>query len=137
VSPVNIADVMDELGTALEGIPDLRVFPYWAPRITPPTAIVGWPDPLSYDRTMARGMDSLTLPVFVLVGAVDARTSRDVLAAYLNGSGVDSIKTALDGGTYTACHTVTVRQATVETMTVAAVDYLGATFDVDITGSGT
>lgn len=54
---MNLAAVMDELGAALGTIPGLRVFPYWADRITPPAAVVGWPDPLTYDATMRRGSD--------------------------------------------------------------------------------
>lgn len=133
---MNIANVMDELGASLATIDGLRVFPYWADRITPPAAIVGWPDPVTYDATMARGADSLTLPLYVVVGRVDARTSRNLLAVYLDGSGAKSVKAALDGGTYTACDSVTVKSATVDEVTIAAVDYLAAVFSVDIFGTG-
>lgn len=133
---MNIATVMDQLGTALSGITGLRVFPYSADRVTPPAAIVGWPEPVTYDGAFRRGMDSLTLPVYVLVGRVDARSARDVLAAYLDGTGPSSVKAALDGGSYTACHTVRVATANVEALTSGGVEYLGAVFDVEITGSG-
>lgn len=133
---MNVADVMDELGGALEAIDGLRVFPYWADRITPPAAIVGWPDPIDYDMTMMRGGDDLTVPVYVVVGKVDARTSRNLLAVYLDGSGDKSVKAALDGGTYTTCDSVTVKSATVDQLSIAAVDYLGAVFSVDIFGKG-
>jgi len=133
---MNIADVMDELGTALETITGLRVFPYSATRVTPPAAIVGWPDPIEYDLTMGRGADQFTLPVFVLVGNVDARSARDALAVYLDGSATGSIKAALDGGTYTECDSVRVASASVDAITSAGVEYLGAVFQVEITGSG-
>jgi hypothetical protein len=133
---MNIAAVMDELGDALGAIDGLRVFPYSAPAISPPAAIVGWPEPITYDSTMARGMDELSLPVWVLVGKVDARTSRDALAAYLDGSGGSSVKAAIDGGTYTACDSVRVTSATVEAITSGGVEYLGAVLQVEITGQG-
>lgn len=134
---MNVATLMDELGAALETIPGLRVFPYSVDRVTPPAAIVGWPEPLTYDGTYGRGMDSLTLPIYVLVGRVDARSARDVLAAYLDGSGSGSVKAAIDGGTYTACDSARVATANVEALTSGGVEYIGAVFDVEITGSGT
>jgi len=133
---MNVSDIYDELATALGGISGLRVFPYWADRITPPSAVVGWPDTIAYDKSFGRGSDALELSVYVLVGKVDARSSQTALAAYLDGSGSASVKAALDGGTYTACDSVTVTQARVEVMAVAAVDYLTAIFTVSIYGSG-
>jgi hypothetical protein len=132
---VNLGNVMDELGTALEAIDGLRVHPYYADRITPPSAVVAWPD-IDYDATFGRGADRLTVPVYVLVGKVDARSSRDRLAVYLDGGDTKSVKAALEGGTYTACDSVRVTSATVESIEVAAVEYLGGVFQVDIIGQG-
>lgn len=131
-----LSDVMDELGTALETVTGLRVFPYWADRIVPPAAVVGWPDPLTYDSTMARGSDECVVPVTVMVGKVDARTSRDALAQYADGAGAHSIKAALDGGTYAACDSVRVASCEFGVTTVAGVDHLSGTFQVEITGQG-
>lgn len=133
---MNLARVMDELGTALDTISGLRVFPYWADRIVPPAAVVAWPEPVTYDGTMARGMDEMTLHVFVMVGRYDARSTRDRMAKYLDGSGGDSIKAKLDGGTYTSCHSVTVQSATVDAFSVAGASVLGADFIVQIVGQG-
>lgn len=133
---MNLADCMDQLEAALKTVPELRTAPYWADRVNPPQAVVGWPDPLNYDETYGRGSDSCVVPVTVLVGKVDARTARDQLAKYADGSGAHSIKAALDGGTYTACDSVRVASAEFGVMVVAAVDYLSATFNVEITGSG-
>jgi len=133
---VNIADLMDELGEKLGDIEGLRVFPYSADSFTPPAACVGWPDPLTYDGAMARGMDSLTLPVWVVVGKFDARTARDALAAYLDGSGDRSVKAALESGPYLACDSVRVATATVDVVVSGAVEYLGAVLQVEITGQG-
>ena len=133
---MNLGDVMDELGTALETIDGLRVFPYWADRVTPPAAIVAWPDPVTYDATMARGADQMTVPVIVLVGRFDARSTRDRLAIYLDGTGASSVKAVLEAAEYTACDSVRVASATVDSYSVAAVDYLGAEFSLDIFGTG-
>jgi hypothetical protein len=133
---MNLADVMDELGTALGTIDGLRVFPYWADRITPPTAVIAWPDPLTYDIAMHRGGDQAEVPVIVLAGKVDARTARDVLARYCDGSGAHSVKAAIDGHTATAYDSARVIRVEFSVVTVSAVEYLAATFFIDVIGKG-
>lgn len=128
---------MDELALALETIDGLRVFPYTADRITPPVAMVGWPDPITYGLTYGKGMDRQSIPVWVMVGKADARSARTDLAAYLDGSGEKSIRAAIeDAITYEICHAITVKSATVQTFSIASVEYLGAEFIVDIVGAG-
>ena len=136
MSPINLADVMDDLGTALAAVDGLRVMPYWADRISPPAAVVAWPDPLTYDTTMVRGADRQSVPVHLLVGKVDARTSRDALARFIDGGGEASVKEAIESYEATAYDSARVTQCAVSVMTVAAVDYLAATFTVDIIGTG-
>jgi hypothetical protein len=133
---MNLADVMDELGTALETIDGLRVFPYFADRIVPPAAVLAWPDPITYDETMGRGSDRETMHLFVMVGRFDARTTRDRLAQYLDGSGDTSIKAKVEGGTYTAFDSVRVAEVSVDSYTSAGVELLGADFTLDIIGQG-
>lgn len=133
---MNLADVMDEIGTALRAIGGLNVFPYNADRVTPPAAIVDWPDEITYDATFGRGSDQQTLTLIVVVARMDARSTRGRLAQFLDGSGGHSIKAAVDGGTYTACDSVRVAKAQVAVVSIGSVDYLGATFDVEITGQG-
>jgi hypothetical protein len=133
---VNLASVMDELGTALETIPNLRVFPHWPDRINPPVGLVGWPDPLTYDSTMARGSDQVTLPITVLVGKVDSRSARDRVAAYADGSGTSSVKAAIDGFESTAYDSARVTRCQFNTIPVSGVEYLAATFFVDLIGTG-
>lgn len=135
---MDLSNVMDEIAGSLETLPGLRVFPYLGGQMTPPAACIGWPDPLTFDGAFGRGMDRCEIPLWVMVGAVDARSSRDRLAAYLNGSAVGSVKAAVDGdgGSYTACDSVRVASATVGPVSVAGVEYLAAMFIVEITGSG-
>src|SRR3546814_18700191 len=93
---------MDDLGAAVGALDGVRVYPYWAERITPPAVVVAWPEPLTYDAAMVRGGDRQSVPVIVLVGKVDARTSRDVLAKFVDGSGEASVKEAIEGYAATA-----------------------------------
>lgn len=133
---MDLGAVMDDLGTALATIPKLRVFPYWADRVTPPAAVVGWPDPLTYDSTMVRGADQVELPLMVMVGKVDTRTARDLLSAYANGSGDRSVKAVVEAHTPTAYDSCRVTRCEFGLITVAAVEYLAATFYLDIIGRG-
>lgn len=133
---MNVSDVRVELGTALESITGLRVFPYGAKRIVPPAAIVGWPDPISYDVQLARGADAMTFPVLLTVGDLDAEASALVVGAYLARDGASSVKSALEGGTYAACDSVRVTEARVEPVTFAGIPYLAAVVDVAVYGQG-
>lgn len=129
-------DVMDEVGEALDTIEGLRVFPYWADRITPPAAIVGFPDSYEFDQTYGRGSDRFVLPVLVLVGQADARTARDSLAKYVHGSGSASVKSAIESHTPTSYDSARVQGVEFGTVTVAGTPYLAATFLINIIGPG-
>ncbi|PSL02882.1 hypothetical protein CLV30_109190 [Haloactinopolyspora alba] len=133
---MNLNSVMDEIGARLDTITGLKVWPYPADSITPPAAIVAYPDTLTFDETYGRGMDRLTLPVVLVVGRQSDRASRDHLAAYANGFGARSIKQTVEAGTYTAMDTVRVMSAEFDVIRISNVDYVAATFDLDITGQG-
>lgn len=133
---MKISGVMDELGSALESIAGLRVSPYWADRITPPAAVVAWPDPLTYDEAYDRGSDRASFLVFVMVGRVDSRSARDQLSEYADGAGPKSVKQAIDGWAATAYDVATVQRVEFGSIAVAGTDYLAATFTIDIVGPG-
>lgn len=133
---MRVGAVMDELGVALSTIDGLRVFPYGAKRIVPPAAVVGWPDPIRFDETIARGLDYMTFPILIATGDLDARSARDVLAAYLDGAGASSVKAALEAGTYTACDSVRATEARIDPVTIAGIPYLAAVVDVAVYGTG-
>lgn len=133
---MNLGDVMDEIGAAVATIDGVRVFPYSADRIIPPAALVVWPDEITYDTAMRRGGDRHTVPLWLVVGKLDARTTRDALSQYIDGAGDASVKAAVDDGTYTACDSVRVMSATVQSVSIAGVDYLAAHFLLDVIGSG-
>lgn len=128
---------MEELGSALGSVGELRIFPYWADRITPPAAVVGWPDPLTYDATMARGADHVEgVKVVVLVGKADMRSATTQVAAYADGSGARSVKAAIEAHTATAYDSARVDRAEFGVISVAGVEYLAVTFYVDLIGQG-
>lgn len=133
---MDLAVVMDAVGDRLDTIPNLRVHRYPPGSVTPPAAVVAYPDTYTFDQTYGRGMDVMTLPVVLVVGKVTDRSARNQLGAYVNGSGTKSVKQVLESGTYTAFDTVTVTKVEFDVVTIAGTDYLAATFDLDISGAG-
>jgi hypothetical protein len=133
---MDLADVMDDLGAALETIDGLRVFPYWADKITPPAAIVGFPESLDFDETMGRGLDRMDIPVIVLVARRDGRSTRGRLTRYVAGSGDESVKAAVEGYAATAYQSARVERVEFGAATVAGIEHLSATFSVDVIGPG-
>lgn len=131
-----LADVMDQIGDRLDTITGLRVFRYPPDSVTPPAAIVSYPDEIVFDETYGRGMDRMTLPVVIVVGKVSDRTSKDRLTAYANGSGTSSVKGVIEGGTYTAFDTVRISRAEFDVVSINSTDYVAGLFDLDIAGQG-
>lgn len=128
---------MDELGDRLDTITGLRVYRYPPDNIAEPAAIVTYPENVTYDETMRRGMDRYPdLAVIVLVGKVSDRASRDRISIFANGAGDKSIKAVLDGGGYESCDSVRVMGAEFDIVSMAGVEYLAATFTLDIAGPG-
>lgn len=127
--------VMDAIGTRLVGVTGLRVYDYAADAASPPAAIVALPDMVEYDVVAGRGADRVVIPVTVLVGRVSDRAARDQLAQYVSGAGATSVKTAIEGSDPTmggVAHTVRVMTARVDIVTIGGIDYLGASFEVEV-----
>ncbi len=136
---MNLADVMDEVAERLRTIPTLagaRTHARPPGKISSPSAIVSYPDTYSFDATYGRGSDTMVLPVMVALARPVERTTRDLLAKYVDGSGPSSVKAVLDGDDYTSCDTVRVTGVDFDVQSVAAVDYLMAVFSLDIIGPG-
>jgi hypothetical protein len=134
---MNLADVMDQVGTQLDTIAGLRVHPFPPDRLSPPSAWLGYPEDYEFDKTYGRGMDRINnLPVVVAVAKVSDRKARDLIGVYVNGSGAKSVKAVLEAGTYTAFHTIRVASVNFDILTVGGDDYLAALFLVDIAGQG-
>lgn len=132
---MNLDDVMEEIGQVLDGIDGLRVYPYPADMVTPPAAVLSYPE-VTYDETMRRGMDRYSHPLWILVGKVSDRGAKKVIAPYLDGAGSSSIKATLEAHTWQSCDSVRVQTAIPDVVTIAAVDYLAYQFTLDIAGQG-
>jgi hypothetical protein len=133
---MNLANVMDEVADKLRPITGLQVFAYPEKMITPPTAIITYPDDYTFDETYGRGSDRITLPVHLIVADVTAESSKYQIAEYCDGSGARSVKAIVEAGTYTSCDSVRVSNIDFGTMKVAGLDYISAVFDLDVFGPG-
>ena len=129
--------MMDDVANRLDTIANLRCFAFPPDSLTPPAAVVSYPEDITFDETYGRGMDRMTLPVAVVVGKVSDRSARNQLGAYCDGTGAASVKAVLESGTYTAFHHVRVASIEFDTVSIAGTDYIAALFTLDIAGSGT
>lgn len=134
--PMNLADVMDEIAASLETITGLRVWPYPPGAVTPPAAIVSYPETVTFDLTYGRGMDRWKLPVVLVTGKPTDRTTRETLAGFTDVSGLRSVKVAIESATHVAFDHVRVESCEFDVVTIGGVDLMAAIFDLDIAGKG-
>lgn len=130
-----LKDVMEQLAAQLATIEGLRAYDWPIGSAAPPAAIVSFPTSFG-EGTYQRGMDTMTIPVVVLVGRPTDRSTRDLLSKYLDGAGGSSIKATLESGRYTAFHTIVVRPTDTDVYELGGTAYLAALFDCEIAGSG-
>lgn len=132
-----IENVMDEMGSALHTIGGLNVQPYDEEKIRPPSALISLPSNIDFDKSYGRGMDNWNMLVTVLVGqSGGARTRREAIAPYANGSGSKSVKKALERHTYSSCDVVRVASAEFARIKFTEIIYLGIIFRVEVSGQG-
>lgn len=134
---MNIDAVMSEVAALLKTLPAKpRVFDHPVDAVSPPTLIVALPE-ITYDMTYGRGSDRLALPVILAIGKVIDRAARANLAPYIAGSGPNSIKQVLESDDeYESFDALRVQTCTFDVVSFGAVEYLTATFLLDITGDG-
>lgn len=126
--------IMAGIAEQLDTITGLRVYAYPPDSIAVPAAVVAFPDTVEYDTTMARGADRVVVPVHVLVGKVSDRASSPALTTYMAGEGLGSVKTAIEADKTLSgeAQTTRVTEAAVSVIALAGVDYLAATFQVEV-----
>lgn len=136
---MDMGEVMQQVADRLDTIPGLRVFGYPPDKPPPaPSAVVTYPGTLTYDGGYARGMDRMDPTVVALVGKVSDRTARDRISKYANGSGDESFKQLLEAEDWehSTFDSMRVTQVEFDVIAIGAVEYLSATFTLDIVGKG-
>lgn len=127
---LNISDVMDKLGASVKGLGGLRVYDYPPKSAQPPFAFLNMPESIDYDLTMGRGFDRVTIQMFLGVTDVIDRAARDAIVAYAAGSGVLSVKSAVESAELGAM--VRVTRAEFGQITLASGSYVGVIFTIDV-----
>lgn len=131
-----LADVMTQIAARLKLIGGLNTYDWPPDAIAVPAAFLDYPETLTYDSTYQRGLDELTLPVYLAVGKVSDRSARDNLSGYVDGSGPASVKQTLETGQYAAFDTCEVASADFAVVTFEGIDYAAVKFNVNIAGKG-
>ncbi len=134
---MRLDQVMDEIAAVADQIPGLTTYAWPADEISPPAAMVTYPEEISLDTAFQRGTDRWNGGLIVLVDRVWDRSTRDQISRYTAGDGPESIKAAFYAHDWQACAYVNPRRVTFDVIAVAGVDYLAALFDLDIAGNGT
>jgi hypothetical protein len=129
------SNVRNGLKTNLTTITGLRCFDIIPDSVPLPAAVVGQLD-LTFDTSMARGLDTAEIEILLIVGRMSERAGQNKLDGYLAGSGSSSIKAAIEadktlGG---ACSTLRVTTATAGTITNAGADMLAYRYQVEVIG---
>lgn len=124
---IDVAAAWSALGDAVGTITELNVFDFVPDSLQPPAAVVTLQE-INYDNTMARGTDRALFRIYVAVSSVHDESSRDALAALLDGTGGSSaVKAAVDAiGPEVRC-----MKGVIQTLGEAGQQFLAAVFDVD------
>lgn len=134
---MNLVDVMDQIGDRLKAIEGLQVFPYPAGQVTPPAAVLSYPERIVFDATYGRGMDRINgLPLVVIGGKPTTIDARNALGALTAGSGERSIKAWLEAGQYTAFDEIRLSEWEFDVIDLAATPFMAALATIDIAGQG-
>lgn len=124
---MDVGAAWDALGQAVGTITGLNVFDFVPASLQPPAAVVTL-QTVTYDNTKQRGTDRALFRIYVAVSSVHDESSRDALAAYLDGAGgASSMKAAIDAvGPEVSC-----MKGEIQTLGEAGQEFLAAVFDVD------
>jgi hypothetical protein len=129
------SQVRDGLKTRLQTISGLRAYDLIPDTVTPPAAVVGQLD-FTFDIDNARGLDQAQVDVLVIVQRFSERSGQDLLDAYLAGSGVGSIKAAIEGDRTLggAVNTLRVTGAEAGTYESQGIEFLSYRYRITIWG---
>jgi hypothetical protein len=91
----SITELRAGIKNNLATISGLRTSDYQPDSINPPVAIV-FPISVDYDDTFARGMQTYTFSVQIVVGRVSERTGQNAIDSFISSTGASSIKLAIE-----------------------------------------
>jgi len=129
--------VMDEVATVLTGITGLNVFAYPPGSLTSPGGYVSYPRSIDFDAAYGRGEDGFAdLPIVLVVGKPNDKSSRDRVAVWASGDGPQSLKRHMEAHTWTSCDDLVVTSCEFDLEMIAGTPYLAAMFKATVVGPG-
>lgn len=93
--PAAIADIRSGLSDAMSTLAGVRVYLQIPDTPNPPCAVIELQRVL-YDTTFARGADEFEFSVLLIVARADDRTAQTRVEGYIAGTGLGSVKTAIE-----------------------------------------
>jgi len=91
----SLTDLRVGIAARLATISGLRTAATVPDNPNPPIAVV-IPNSVSYDEAFARGMQTYSFTVVLIVGRVDERTAQNKLDAFVSSTGASSVKLAIE-----------------------------------------
>jgi hypothetical protein len=131
---MDVAAIRAGIATQLRTISGLNVFAYMPDGMSPPAAVIGFPDQIQYDSTMMGGSHDATFEFYILVGRTDDRSANSLLNQYMSTTGAKSVyaalatDTTLDGSVDSS----SLRTAETVFMDFSGVEYVAALFAIDV-----
>jgi hypothetical protein len=128
----SITELRAGIKNNLATISGLRTSDYQPDSINPPVAIV-FPISVDYDDTFARGMQTYTFSVQIIVGRVSERTGQNAIDSFISSTGASSIKRAIESDKTLAGKAFDLRVTDMRNygeLLVGEVNYLSAEFVV-------
>jgi hypothetical protein len=132
-----LTQIRSDMADRIALITSLNCYDRIPEQIAEPAAVVGMPDPLTYNLTYGPTAGTYQIPVRLYVARVDAENAQAILDAYIAPTGSTSIKQALEAGTVSACwHSITVVSVgEFGSYTVGDIAYLGCQFQTEVIAS--
>lgn len=129
---LDLAAVMDAFAASVvdAGVVE-RSYAWPNPSVSPPAFVVGYPSSFTPGVTFERGHDRATVPAWLVLGNIEERTTREVVADYFDAfpSIVDALNAADAGGEF-SCRVMLAEFGT--WVPTPELTYLAIRFDVDV-----
>lgn len=136
---MDIIAVREEIRVELAKITGLRAVTAAPTQPPVPAALVMMPEKIEYGLSGNRMLSRVTdLEVLVVCGAASTRTAPAVLGAYTAETGAKSVPAIIEAHArqWVACDDVTVGWVDFPDVSIKGVDYLCASFHLQIIGKG-
>lgn len=133
----SLTQIRTDMADRMALINGLNCYDRIADSLAEPAAVVGMPDPLTYNLTFGPTAGTYLIPVRLYVARVDAEEAQALLDAYIAPTGATAIKQALEATTVTGCwHSITVVSVgEFGSYEVGGIAYLGCQFQVEVIAS--